>query len=124
MEGFGEPRATGLQPSHAAPTELHTAGGRLRYKHGAPTGACTDPCEDPCKEQGRPSATPGSSPSPRGRGPGGGRTSLWPSPPPRGSGTGEGPRNLPAPLTKGPRKNILNNMTPRFWRLAVTCYGR
>ena len=51
MEGCREPPRTGLQHSHAAPTELDTAGRRLRYKHGAPTGACTDPCEDPCKEQ-------------------------------------------------------------------------
>ena len=58
MEGWGSLGATGLQPSHAAPTELDTAGRRLRYKHGAPTGACTDPCEDPCKEQGKRSATP------------------------------------------------------------------
>ena len=51
MEDSGEPRATGLQPSHAAPTELDSAGRPLRYKHVAPTGACTDPREDPCKEQ-------------------------------------------------------------------------
>ena len=38
---------------HAAPTELDRAGGPLRYKYVAPTGACTDPCEDPCKEQGK-----------------------------------------------------------------------
>ena len=51
MEVSGEPRATGLQPSHAAPTELGSAGRPLRYKYVAPTGACTDPREDPCKEQ-------------------------------------------------------------------------
>src|SRR5271157_2532178 len=51
MERCGEPPTTGLQPSHAAPTELDTAGPRLRYKHGAPTGACTHPCEDPYKER-------------------------------------------------------------------------
>ena len=58
MEGSGEPRATGLQPSHAAPTELGSAGRPLRYKYAAPTGACTGPREDPCKEQGKRSARP------------------------------------------------------------------
>ena len=51
MGGVGEPPATGLQSSHAAPTELDSAGGPLRYKYGAPTGAWTDPREDPCKER-------------------------------------------------------------------------
>ena len=51
MEGSGDPRATGLQPSHAAPTELGSAGRPLRYKYVAPTGAWTGPHEDACKEQ-------------------------------------------------------------------------
>jgi hypothetical protein len=42
------------------PTLLETAGRRLRYKHGAPTGASPSGCralQDPCKERGKRSAT-------------------------------------------------------------------
>jgi len=51
MRRAGEPRATGLQPRHAAPTELDSAGRPLRYKYVAPAGACTGPREDPYMEQ-------------------------------------------------------------------------
>jgi len=46
MEVTGEPGATGLQPSRAAPTELETAGRGLRHKQRAPTGACSDRCKE------------------------------------------------------------------------------
>ena len=43
MEGVGEPPATGLQSSYAAPTELDSAGGPLRYKYVTPTGSSDRP---------------------------------------------------------------------------------